>query len=338
MDLAAGIDFGGSAAKIGLVDRAGTILARCAVSMDPRETFEGIVAPVERSLRSLLRERGAATGKAGEGGAAERGATQGAPAPAGTRDRLAVIGIGTPGFIDKKEGVLIGGCENIPSLQRRSVQQHLAGLFSVPAFADNDGTCAAAGELAYGAARGRSHFALITVGTGIGGGLVLGGKVYRGWRGFAAEIGHLCVVPRGLWCSCGSRGCFEQYASGPAIARAYSEMRRTRGWTEDAPVTPKDIVARAAAGDECAVEALDEAGRWIAQAFGSILNILDLEACIVGGGISEAGESLLGPVRRHLPDHAWPQILDRVEVLAAGLRNDAGILGAAAQAWERLDA
>src|SRR5271157_990226 len=113
MDLAAGIDFGGSAAKIGLVDRAGTILARCAVSMDPRETFEGIVAPVERSLRGLLEAHG------------------------GTRDRLVVIGIGTPGFIDKKEGLLIGGCENIPSLQRRSVQQHLAGLFSVPAFADN---------------------------------------------------------------------------------------------------------------------------------------------------------------------------------------------------------
>ncbi len=311
MDLAAGIDFGGTAAKIGLVDRAGGILARSAVSMDPRESFEGIVAPVESSLRALLKSR-----------------------PAG--DRLATIGIGTPGFIDKREGLLIGGCENIPALQGRSVQGHLSGAFSVPAFAENDATSAAAGELAYGAGKKYSHFALITVGTAIGGGLVLGGRVYRGSRGFAGEIGHLCVNPRGLWCSCGSRGCFEQYASGTAIARVYSEMRRKRTGAAEA-VTPKDVVQRAVEGDPCAIDTLDEAGGWIAQVFGSILNMLDLEACIVGGGVSEAGEALLGPVRRHLPDHAWPQVLRGVEVVLAGLRNDAGILGAAAQAWERLD-
>ena len=310
MDLAAGIDFGGTAAKIGLVDRAGAILARSSVSMDPRETFEGIVAPVERSLRDLLRSSAAGA-------------------------RLATIGIGTPGFIDKREGLLIGGCENIPSLQHRSVQQHLEAAFSVPAFAENDATSAAAGELAYGAGRNRSHFVLITIGTAIGGGLVLGGKVYRGARGFAAEIGHLCVNPGGLWCSCGSRGCFEQYASGTAIARTYSEKRRKRTGTVQA-VTPRDVVQRASAGDPCAIDTLEEAGQWIAQAFGSILNILNLEACIVGGGVSEAGEALLGPIRRHLPDHCWPQILEGVEVAAAGLRNDAGILGAAAQAWERL--
>jgi glucokinase len=311
MDLAAGIDFGGTAAKIGLVDRSGSILARSSVTMDPRETFEGIVAPVEASLRSLLGTRNAV-------------------------DRLATIGIGTPGFIDKTQGLLIGGCENIPSLQRRSVQQRLAEAFSVPAFAENDATSAAAGELAYGAGRRKSHFVLITIGTAIGGGLVLGGKVYRGWRGFAAEIGHLCVCPGGLWCNCGSRGCFEQYASGTAIARVYGEKRRKRGSPAET-VTPREVVRRAAAGDACAQDALDEAGRWIAQAFGSILNTLDLEACIVGGGVSEAGEMLLAPIRRHLPDHCWPQIGEGVEVLAAELRNDAGILGAAAQAWERLE-
>ena len=110
--------------------------------------------------------------------------------------------------------LLVGGCENIPALQKRSVQQYLARAFGVPAFAENDATSAAAGELAFGAGRSFSSFVLITVGTAIGGGLVLGGKVYRGWRGFAGEIGHLCVSRDGLWCNCGSRGCFEQYASG----------------------------------------------------------------------------------------------------------------------------
>lgn len=312
MDYAAGIDFGGTSAKIGLVDHAGRIHARTAVTMDPRESFEGIVSPVEAALRALM-------------------------AKAPPDSRLTTIGIGTPGFIDKTEGLIIGGAENIPALQGRSVQNHLAAAFSVPAFAENDATSAAAGELAFGAGRRFSHFVFITVGTAIGGGLVLGGKVYRGSRGFAAEIGHLCVNPDGLWCNCGSRGCFEQYASGTAIARVYAEKVRKRTGRAE-PWTPKDVVDRARSGEPEAIDTLEETARWIAQAFGSILNVLDLEACIVGGGVSEAGESLLGPIRRRLPDYCWPEIHQDVQVLAAELRNDAGILGAAAQAWERLGA
>ena len=197
---------------------------------------------------------------------------------------------------------------------------------------------AAAGELAFGAGRRYANFVLITVGTAIGGGLVLGGRVYRGSRGFAAEIGHLCVSPGGLWCNCGSRGCFEQYASGTAIARVYAEKLRKRGMPATEGLTPQAVVERARAGDCLAVDTLEEAGAWIAQAFGSILNILDLEACIVGGGVSQAGEMLLEPIRRRLPDHCWRQIGDGVKVVAAELRNDAGILGAAAQALERLEA
>jgi glucokinase len=312
MKLAAGIDFGGTSAKIGLVDPAGAILEKDSVALDPGDSFDGLVRSVAASLEGLLSR-----------------------APAGSR--LSTIGIGTPGFIDKREGLLIGGCENIPSLQRRSVQQALAKAFSVPAFAENDATAAAAGELAFGAGRTYANFVLITVGTAIGGGLVLGGRVYRGSRGFAAEIGHLCVVPGGLWCSCGSRGCFEQYASGTAIARIYAGKLRKRGVQGTDGLTPKDVVDRAAAGDRLAVDTLEEAGAWMAQAFGSILNILDLEACIVGGGVSQAGNTILEPIRRRLPDYCWPQIGEGVAVVAAELRNDAGILGAAAQALERLE-
>ena len=311
MDLAAGIDFGGTSAKIGLVDRAGRILAKASVSMNARDSFEDIVAPVQSCLAELLDARG-------------------------QRGSLRTIGIGTPGFIDKKEGLLIGGCQNIPSLQRRSIQAHLGRAFAVPAFADNDATCAAAGELRFGAGRACSDFVLITVGTAIGGGLVMGGRVYRGWRGFAGEIGHLCVNPGGLWCNCGSRGCFEQYASGTAIARLYAEKRGKRGQAA-ADIGAQGVVEAAKAGDALAADTLLEAGRWIAQAFGSILNILDLQACIISGGVSEAGDILLDPIRRHLPDHCWPTICQGVTVIAGELRNDAGILGAAAQAFERLE-
>jgi glucokinase len=313
MRLAAGIDFGGTSAKIGLVDPTGAIVARDSVALDPAESYDAIVQSVSRCLHGLL-SRSKGTGS------------------------LATIGIGTPGFIDKKEGRIVGGSENIPALQDRSVQQALEKTFSVPAFAENDATAAAAGELAFGAGRRYGSFVLITLGTAIGGGLVLGGRVYRGSRGFAGEIGHLCMVPGGLWCNCGSRGCFEQYASGTAIARIYSEKLKKR----DAPgaecLTPKDVVERARTGDALAIDTLEEAGAWIAQAFGSILNILDLEACIVGGGVSQAGDILLEPIRRRLPDHCWRQIGHGVTVVGAELRNDAGILGAAAQALERLEA
>jgi glucokinase len=311
MDIAAGIDFGGTSAKIGLVDRTGTIHARAHVATDARESFEGIVGPVAETLRALIAKEA-------------RGL------------KLVTIGIGTPGFIDKTQGVLVGGCENLPALQKRSVSQSLQREFDVPAFAENDATSAAAGELAFGAGRSFSSFALITIGTAIGGGLILDGKVYRGWRGFAGEIGHLCVNPGGLWCNCGSRGCFEQYASGTAIVRLFSEKLRKRGADPGSSLSTRDVVDRGKAGDECALDTLEEAGAWIAQAFGSLLNILDLQACIVGGGVSEAGETLLEPIRRHLPDNCWPQIARGVSVKAAELRNDAGILGAAAQAFERL--
>jgi len=313
MELSAGIDFGGSSAKIGLVDERGRIIARAGVIMDPAESFEEIVSPVAGGLKRLL-------------------------AAQGPEAHLSVIGIGTPGFIDKAAGMLIGGCDNIPALQHRSVQEYLAHYFQTPTFAENDATSAAAGELAFGAGRAFSHFILITLGTAIGGGLVLGGRVYRGWRGFAGEIGHLCMSPGGLWCGCGSRGCFEQYASGTAIARIYTEKMNKRGATEDGRVTAKIVVQRAIGGDVIARDTLEEAGRWIAQAFGGILNTLDLQACIVGGGVSEAGDMLLEPIRRNLPDFTWPQVSRDVRVLAAELGNDAGILGAAAQATERLRA
>ena len=222
MQLAAGIDFGGTSAKIGLVEKTGRIRARAMVTMDPRESFEGIVEPVAEALRGLMAREAAG-------------------------ETLVTIGIGTPGFIDKKEGILVGGCNNIPSLQHRSVQQYLGAAFKVPAFAENDATSAAAGELAFGAGRSYSSFVLITVGTAIGGGLVLGGKVHRGWRGFAGEIGHICVNRDGLWCNCGSRGCFEQYASGTAIARVYAEKVRKRGG-EPGALMARDVVERARRG------------------------------------------------------------------------------------------
>ena len=313
MDLAAGVDFGGSSVKVGLVDRQGGIHARETIGIDPRAPFDDILTPVQAGLHRLV---------AGPGGA----------------HRLAAVGICTPGFIDTATGTIMGGCENLPLLRGRSMPDFFSKAMGVPGFADNDGTVAAAGELLFGAGRSLRNFVMITLGTGIGGGLVLDGKVFRGARGFAAEIGHLCVDPHGVWCNCGSRGCLEQYASGPAMVRLYTEKLLKRGGEKPVkPVTPRDIVDRAVAGEALARDTIEDAAGFLAQAFGTILNLLNLEACIVGGGISMAGDVVLEPIRRRLADHCWPLVGEGVRVIAAELSNDAGVLGAAAQAFERLE-
>jgi glucokinase len=311
MEYAAGVDFGGSSAKIGLVGRDGSVMARETVRIDSRAAFEEVLGPVALRLKALVAARPRA-------------------------DRLVVAGIDMPGFIDKEGGIVVSGSENIPCLQGRSPQVFLSNALGVPAFSENDATSAAAGELVFGAGRRFSSFLFVTLGTAVGGGLVLDGKVYRGSRGFAGEVGHLCVVADGVACNCGSRGCLEQYASGTAIVRTYREKLRKRDC--DAPeATAKTVAEKARAGDPQARDTMEEAARYIAQAVGGIFNILDLETCLIGGGVSEAGDVLLEPVRQHLPDYCWPEIAKGVQVLRAELGNDAGIMGAAAQALERLE-
>jgi predicted NBD/HSP70 family sugar kinase len=213
---------------------------------------------------------------------------------------------------DMVAGVDLGGSENIPAMLGRSPSAYLREKLGAPAWVDNDATCAAAAELAYGAGRGLNSFLLVTVGTGIGGGLVLGGRVWRGVRGFAGEIGHVSLDPRGHPCPCGSRGCLEQYASGPAIVRAWKERAGSRAETAASPL---EVARLARRGDPAALAAFAAAGRAVGQALGAAVNLLDIEALLIGGGVAEG-----------------------VRVIAAKFGNDAGLVGAAALAWERLGA
>lgn len=312
-ELAAGIDLGGTAIKMGLVDAGGRIVSREAVEIDAAAPYDRIAGQMVRGLSRL------AEGAAG---------------------RLAAIGLGTPGFIDAETGVIEEGVRNIPALEGRSLVPAFrdeTAFRGVPVYADNDATCAAAGELRFGAGRSFRHFVLITLGAGVGGGLVLDGQVYRGARGFAGEIGHMVVQPLGEWCNCGSRGCLERYASGPAILRRYRDRCAKRGVTAPESLTVKEVFELERQGDPLAADTIDEAARAIAQVFGSLTNLLNPQALIVAGGISRAGERLLAPIRRHLPDFTWPRLTKELAVLAGRLQEDAGLIGAAAQALERVE-
>jgi glucokinase len=209
---------------------------------------------------------------------------------------------------------------------------------------DNDANLAAYAEYRFGAGRGYRHLLLVAVGTGIGGGIVSDGRLFRGAHGFAAEIGHVIVEPDGLPCGCGNRGCWEQVASGSAIGRLGREAARAderstlRGLVDDPEqLTGAHVTQAALDGDEPSIRVLAEVGRRLGEGIAGLVNVLDPQIVVVGGGAIAAGELLLEPARDAFRDAV--EGLDhrpRVPIVAAQLGNDAGAVGAAALALEEL--
>ena len=227
--------------------------------------------------------------------------------------------------------------------------RRLESLVHRPVVIDNDANAAAWGEYRYGAGRGAEHMLLVTVGTGIGGGVVIGGRLLRGAHGFAAEIGHVRVVPDGRACGCGNRGCWEMYASGRALTRAARSLLRSGtpfaaglrsacGGDADA-LRGEAVTELALGGDLASIEMLEDVGTWLGTGTAQLVAVLDPEMVVVGGGVVAAGDLLLGPAR-HALGRATTARGHRpaVRMVAADLGNDAGMIGAAALAADRLQA
>jgi len=237
------------------------------------------------------------------------------------RRRASCLGVAAPGHAQAGDGRMVNGTANVPLLRHRSLAAALRERLAIPIGTVNDGIAAALGELRFGAGRGLERFVVVTLGTGVGGGVVVGGRAVTGAEGEPPEIGAMVLdagidAPRTL----------EEFACAAGFAAAY---RRQGG---EPGLSPEAIFARAASGEAMASHAVEATCRRIAQGLGTLVNILNLEACIVGGGIAEAGESLLGPIRRSLPDFTWPYLLSRTRVERAATGSDAGILGAAVSA------
>ena len=251
------------------------------------------------------------------------------------------VGIGAAGLVDSTTGTLTFA----PNLALRGVGlvEHINGSLGLPAIADNDATAAAWGEYRFGAGRGYRDLLLVTVGTGIGGGIVTDGQIYRGAHGFAGEIGHIIVEPGGPVCGCGNRGCWEQVASGHAIQRAgrdaaerypHSGIARL---AEGVParVTGSIVTLAAQGGDDTARAILAKVGRRLGEGIAGLVNVLDPAIVVVGGGVVEAGELLLDPARKAFSGTVEaPEFRPSVLLVPAELGNDAGVVGAAALALE----
>ena len=255
---------------------------------------------------------------------------------AGRAGPVAAAGVGAPGLVDRA-GILrfapnLAGVADVPL--REALEERLG----VPVAVDNDATCAAWGERQRGAARSLDDVVMVTLGTGIGGGLVTGGRLHRGANGFAGEVGHMIVDPSGPLCSCGQRGCWERLGSGSALARLGQEAARAGRLEgplgvvggDPARVRGEHVAAAARDGDPQAREVVGELAGWVALGMVNLANVFDPEAIVVGGGLIEMGDVLLGPVRERFDgmlfaaEHRAP-----VQVLQAALGPRAGALGAA---------
>jgi glucokinase len=256
-------------------------------------------------------------------------------------DDAEAVGIGAAGLVESATGTLTFA----PNLAWRGVRlaEHVGGALGLPAIADNDATAAAWGEYRFGAGRGYRHLLLVTVGTGIGGGIVTDGSIYRGAHGFAAEIGHIIVEPGGPQCGCGNRGCWEQVASGHAIQRAGREAAeryphsRIAQLAEGVPgrVTGSVVTRAAQDGDETARAILAKVGRRLGEGIAGLVNVLDPAVVVLGGGGVAAGDLLLEPARKaFVRSVEAPDARPGVPIVPAELGNDAGVVGAATLALE----
>ncbi len=308
MSLTCGIDIGGTKIAGGVVDEQGTILEELRVvsPASSEEAIEEAVAGLVRELRS--------------------------------RHDVQAVGVGAAGYVDRSRSVVMFA----PNIAWRDVQMRadLERRLDLPVVIENDANAAAWGEFRFGAGHDVEDLLLVTVGTGVGGGIVLDGALHRGAFGVGAEIGHMRVVPNGILCGCGNRGCFEQYGSGSALVREARtaaaggsllarEVLDLAGGDPEA-ITGPLITTAARAGDPFAVEQLADLGRWLGEGIASLTAILDPAVVVIGGGVSEAGDLLLNPIRAAFA----AQLTGRghrpaLEIRKARLGNRAGMIGAA---------
>jgi glucokinase len=257
-------------------------------------------------------------------------------------DTVVALGIGAAGMVESAAGIL----RYAPNLPWRDLPlaSNLADATGLPCLLDNDANVAAWGEFRFGAGRGSKDMLLVTVGTGIGGGIVSGGTLFRGAHGFAAEVGHFIVEPGGPLCGCGNRGCWEQVAAGRAIdrlgreaARDHPEALFVRLAGDPDKVTGREVTEAAKQGDELAREIVGEVGRRLGEGLAGLANILDPDVVVVGGGVVEAGDLVLDPARAAFTGAIEaPDSRPEVPIVAAELGNEAGAVGAATLALEEL--
>ena len=308
------IDLGGTKLAAGVVDREGVVLRRT-VHATEKDRQDALVAQIERAIEELV------------------------------NDEVGALGVGVPSVINQRAG----RAESSVNVQLVGfpLRDHLSARFGLPVAIENDANAAALAEHRVGAGRGTQHMVLLTLGTGIGGGLILNGELYRGGLGGAGELGHMTIDVDGPRCQgfCPGFGHLEALASGTAAERLAAEIARERpdgalgrAVAEGREIDPKVTVELANGGDEDACHVLRQVGYYLGVGIASYVNIFNPELVVIGGGFSRAGELVLEPARRVVAEQVQAPVRDFVRITLAVLGPEAGLIGAALVGFEALDA
>ena len=310
-----GIDVGGQTSKIGVVDARGTVLAQTVIRTDTYDEIALFIAELAEAVNKVIKE-------------------------AGVEGSVRGIGVGAP-----NGNYYTGTIENAPNLRWGHNRVEFAKLLSeamngLPVALTNDANAAAVGEMTYGAARGMKNFIMITLGTGVGSGIVINGEVVYGHDGFAGELGHTAAVRNnGRYCNCGKTGCLEAYCSAMGVART------AREWLEltDEPsvlrnldtIASKDVYDAAKDGDKLALKIFEFTGKILGRCFADFIAFSAPEAIVLFGGLARAKEFLLEPMETAMNENVLSLWKDKVKIVFSQLKeSDAAILGASALAWE----
>lgn len=308
----AGIDMGASHMRIVITNFGADVIVEREIPFDIANGPDFCVAQANDLLESLLAEIGLSMA------------------------HLSAVGIGVPGPIASNAGMVIAP-PIMPGWDRFPIRDTLENLWRRPVSVNNDAELGALGEWAYGAGRGARDLAYIKVGTGIGAGLLIDGRIYRGSTGSAGEIGHLTMENNGPLCTCGNRGCLEAFSGGHAIAqhaiRAIQHGKRTRlAQIPQSEVTAKDVAAAAQRGDLVAQQVMEEAGEHLGVAIAGLVNIFNPDIIVVGGGVAQIGDLFLEPIRKAVAQRSLPAAADNVRITTAVLGRRSSSLGAVVQA------
>ncbi len=302
---------------MGIIDENGKILIKDSFVTDPQKSGDEIVKHIAECTQKVMDD---------------------SKLP---QENILGIGIGSPGLLNPETGQL-KIVTNIPNLNDIYLTKGISDYLNKPAFLDNDVNTMSLGEFYYGSGKGKKNVIALTVGTGVGGGIILNGELYRGTTFTAGEIGHMSIARDGKYCSCGNYGCLERYVGKEGIIERF-EIYKSKGietsidkYLEDGKITPKAISMAAKDGDKISIEVLKETGEILGHAIASLVNILNPEMIIIGGGISNAGDLLMEPIRMGMLKHAYTIPASAVEIVRAQLGNDAGLVGSASLAVANL--
>jgi glucokinase len=304
-----GIDLGGTKINGALADLEGKVLSKFTMPTNASEGEQAVLGRIVEVIETVIE-------KANK-----------------TVDEIKTIGIGSPGPLDAKAGIII----TTPNLPFRNFQlvKPIIEKFNIPTFLDNDANVAAIGEYMLGSGKGTTNMIYITVSTGIGGGAILDGRVYRGSTSNALEVGHMTIVPDGPRCNCGNNGCIEALASGTAIARQAREAIAAGLETSLSGldvVTSYEVYKEAQAGDKVSKDILDKSFNYLGIAVANIITSFDPEMFVIGGGVSQMGDVLFDKVQQVVNKRCFKSMSENCKIVPAGLGTDAGVMGAVALA------